>query len=50
MPGTVLDDRLAIACGEGALRPALVKRAGKRAMSVEEMLRGFAVPEGTMLS
>jgi methionyl-tRNA formyltransferase len=50
VPGTVLDDRLAIACGEGALRPALVKRAGKRAMSVEEMLRGFAVPEGTMLS
>ena len=41
-----LDDRLTIACGEGALRPTLVKRAGKRAMSVEEMLRGFAVPKG----
>ena len=25
-PGTVIDDRLTIACGEGALRPALVKR------------------------
>ena len=49
-PGTTIDDRLTIACGEGALRPTLVKRAGKRAMSVEEMLRGFAVPKGTQLS
>lgn len=49
-PGTTIDDRLTIACGEGALRPTLVKRAGKRAMSVAEMLRGFAVPKGTQLS
>jgi len=49
-PGVTLDDRLAIACGEGILRPTLVKRAGKRAMSVEEMLRGFAVPKGAELS
>ena len=48
-PGTILDERLTIACGEGALRPTLVKRAGKRAMSAEEMLRGFAVPPGTTL-
>ena len=48
-PGTVLDERLTIACGDGALRPTLVKRAGKRAMSAEEMLRGFAVPKGTTL-
>ena len=49
-PGVTIDDRLTIACGEGALRPSLVKRAGKRAMSVEEMLRGFPVPKGTLLS
>jgi methionyl-tRNA formyltransferase len=49
-PGVTLDDRLTIACGEGALRPTLVKRAGKRAMSVEEMLRGFPVPKGAQLS
>jgi methionyl-tRNA formyltransferase len=48
-PGTVTDDHLTIACGEGALRPTLVKRAGKRAMSVEEMLRGFPVPKGTQI-
>jgi methionyl-tRNA formyltransferase len=50
VPGTVLDDQLTIACGEGAMRPTVVKRAGKRAMSAEEMLRGFAVPKGTVLS
>ena len=49
-PGTTIDDRFTIACGEGALRPTLVKRAGKRAMSAEEMLRGFAVSKGTALS
>jgi len=50
MPGLVADDQLTIACGEGGLRPTFVKRAGKRAMSSEEMLRGFAVPKGTQLS
>jgi methionyl-tRNA formyltransferase len=49
-PGTIIDDPLTIACGEGALRPTLVKRAGKRAMSAEEMLRGFAIPKGAALS
>ena len=50
VPGTVLDEQLTIACGEGALRPTLVKRAGKRAMGIDEMLRGFAVPKGTQMS
>jgi methionyl-tRNA formyltransferase len=48
-PGTVLDDRLMIACGEGALRPLLVKRAGRAAMPTPELLRGFAIPAGTIL-
>ena len=46
-PGTVLDDRLAIACGEGAIVPELVQRAGKAAMTPAELLRGFAIPAGT---
>ncbi len=46
-PGVTLDDRLTIGCGSGVLRLLLVKRAGKRAMSAEEMLRGFPVPKGT---
>ncbi len=47
--GEVLDERLTIACASGALRPTLVQRAGKGVMSPEEMLRGFAIPEGTLL-
>jgi len=48
-PGTVLDDRLLIACGTGALRPTRVGRAGRAAMGVDELLRGFVVPAGTRL-
>ncbi len=48
-PGSVLDERLTIACGSGALRPALVQRAGRGAMTADELLRGFALPAGTVL-
>ncbi|MFT3968339.1 MAG: methionyl-tRNA formyltransferase [Sphingobium sp.] len=47
--GTVLDDRLMIACEDGAIRPTLVQRAGKGAMPVADMLRGFAVAPGTVV-
>ena len=47
--GEVVDDRLLISCGEGAIRPILLQRAGKGAMSVDELLRGFAIPKGTIL-
>ena len=49
-PGVTLDDELTIGCGSGVLRLTLVKRAGKRAMSAEEMLRGFPVPKGARFS
>ena len=39
-PGTVLDDRLAIACEQGALRVLELQRAGKQPMKAEEFLRG----------
>jgi methionyl-tRNA formyltransferase len=48
-PGEVVDDQLTIACGNGALRPTIVQRAGKGAMSPEELLRGFAIPKGTVI-
>ena len=48
--GLVLDDKLLIACGDVALRPLVVQRAGKSPMSLDELLRGFAVPIGTQLS
>ena len=48
--GEVLDDGLAIACGEGAIRPTLLQRAGRSPMAVDEFLRGFAIPAGTRLA
>ncbi len=38
--------RLTIACGEGAIRPTLVQRAGRGVMTSEELLRGFPDPRG----
>jgi len=48
--GTVLDDALTIACGQGALQPALVQRQGKAPMATEDLLRGFSIPAGTALA
>ena len=42
-PGTVLDDRLTIACGEGAVRIVELQKAGGRPMQAEEFLRGTPV-------
>jgi methionyl-tRNA formyltransferase len=49
-PGTVLDDRLTVACGEGALRLLKVQRAGKAALDAEAFLRGFDLAPGTHLA
>jgi len=43
-PGTLLDDKLTIACGEHALRPTRLQRAGRSAMSTAEFLRGYQIP------
>ena len=48
-PGEVLDDRMTIACGEGALRLTRVQRAGGRPMSADAFLRGFPLPVGVRL-
>jgi methionyl-tRNA formyltransferase len=39
-PGEFLDDRLTIACGEGAIRVRELQRAGKAPMKAEDFLRG----------
>jgi methionyl-tRNA formyltransferase len=49
-PGTVLDDKLTIACGEGAVRLVELQRAGKQPMQADEFLRGTPVARGTVLS
>ena len=48
-PGTVIGGPLVIACGEDAIHCRTVQRAGKGVMDVEELLRGFSIPEGTIL-
>jgi methionyl-tRNA formyltransferase len=48
-PGTVLDERLSISCGEGVLRPLRVQRAGRAAVEVSAFLRGHPIPAGTVL-
>ncbi len=48
-PGTVLDDRLTVACGAGALRLLKVQRAGKAPLDTEAFLRGFELAQGTRL-
>lgn len=49
-PGIALDDRLLIACGDGAVRLLEVQRAGSKPMKSDDLLRGFAVAKGTVLS
>jgi len=49
-PGTALDDALTIACGSGALKLLKVQRAGGKAMDADALLKGFAVPRGTLLA
>jgi methionyl-tRNA formyltransferase len=48
--GTLLDDALTIACGDDALRLTRLQRPGKSAMSATDLLRGFALPRGTVFT
>ena len=50
VPGTLLDDRLTVACGEGAVRLIEVQRAGKRPMAAEDFLRGVSLHRGAVVS
>jgi methionyl-tRNA formyltransferase len=40
-PGELLDDRLLIACGEGAVRLLSAQREGRGAQGVDDFVRGF---------
>jgi methionyl-tRNA formyltransferase len=48
-PGTVLDSRLTIACGLGAVRLLRVQAPGGAAMYAAAFLRGHQVPAGSVL-
>jgi methionyl-tRNA formyltransferase len=45
-PGTVLDDELLIACGDGAVRLLRAQREGRAAQDAEVFLHGFPVAAG----
>ena len=47
--GTILDPALAIACADGAVRPALLQRAGRAPMALGDFLRGFTIVVGDRL-
>jgi methionyl-tRNA formyltransferase len=49
VPGTVLDDRLSIACGEGVLRLVRLQRPGRASLEAPAFLRGFPIAPGTVL-
>ncbi|MFL6727519.1 MAG: methionyl-tRNA formyltransferase [Sphingomicrobium sp.] len=48
-PGEVVDDHLTIACSKGSIHPVTVQRAGRGTISLQELLRGFPIPKGTIL-
>jgi methionyl-tRNA formyltransferase len=41
---TILNDQLAIACGDGVLYPKLLQRPNKKRMLLGEFLNGFTIP------
>ncbi len=49
VPGTVLDGRLAVACGTGAVRLLRLQRAGGGVMEAAAFLRGRALAPGARL-
>ena len=48
-PGRVLDDRLTVACGTGAVRLVELQRAGRQPMPAAEFLRGTPIAAGAVL-
>ncbi|ABE37320.1 methionyl-tRNA formyltransferase [Rhodopseudomonas palustris BisB5] len=48
-PGQVLDDRLTIACQDGAIRVLQLQRAGKQPMQADEFLRGTPIAAGAVI-
>ncbi len=50
LAGCVLDDRLTIACGDGAVRFIELQRAGGKPMTTEEFLRGTPIKAGSQIA
>lgn len=50
LPGTMLDLKFTIACGQDALRLLEVQKAGARALDAQAFLNGQPIPQGTCFS
>ncbi|MBV9234499.1 MAG: methionyl-tRNA formyltransferase [Xanthobacteraceae bacterium] len=48
-PGTVVDDQLTVACGEGSVRILELQRAGKQVMKARDFLRGAQIARGAVV-
>jgi methionyl-tRNA formyltransferase len=48
--GTVVDDKLGIACRDSIIRPILLQRNGKKMIYTDAFLRGYDIPMGSKLS
>ncbi len=49
-PGEVIDERLTVACADGAVRLTELQRAGGKPVTAEEFLRGTRIEKGMRLS
>lgn len=49
-PGTVMDDRLTIACGTGSISLVRLQKAGGKPLPGEDFLRGTPVAKGTVIA
>ena len=49
-PGTLLDDTLTVACGDGAIRIKRLQKPGRGPMDAADFLRGTSMPAGRVLS
>ena len=47
-PGTILDDEMTVACGEGAIRIMQAQRSGRTAKTGRELVRSERIPVGTI--
>jgi methionyl-tRNA formyltransferase len=48
-PGAVLDERLLVACGQGAVRLLKAQREGRGVQGLDEFVRGFPLSDGARL-
>lgn len=47
--GELLDDQLTIGCGQGAIQPMIIQKAGKPQMNLSNFLNGTTIPAGTIV-